>query len=86
MKRYSALSKNFFRQLARGEAVAYFDLEVEATGEKIVVRRPGEEGLTVEFHYRREPGDQYGFSKEQLSGIFAGRARPLYSVRLRAAR
>lgn len=86
MKRYSALSKNFFRQLARGEAVAYFDLEVEATEEKIIIRRPDKEGQTFEFHYRRKPGDHYGFSKEQLTGIFAGHERPLYSVRLRAAR
>jgi hypothetical protein len=86
VKRYSALSKNFFRQLARGEAVAYFDMEVEASEEKIIVRSPDKEGLTVEFHYRRKTGDQYGFSKEQLSGIFAGHERPLYSVRLRAAR
>lgn len=86
MKRYTSLSKNFFRQLARGEEVSYYELSVEATEEKIIVRGPGKEGKMTEFHYRRKPGDLYGFSKEQFSGIFRGRERPVYTIRLRAAR
>lgn len=86
MKRYTALSKNFFRQLSRGEAVSYFEFSVEATDEKIIVRGPGKEGNTVEFHYRRKAGELYGFSKDQFTSIFAGREKPTYTIRLKSAR
>jgi hypothetical protein len=86
LKRYTSLSKNFFRQLARGEEVVYHEFAVEATEEKIVVRGPGREGHTMELHYRRKSGEHYGFSKEQFSGIFAGWEKPVYTIRLRAAR
>jgi hypothetical protein len=80
LKRYTALTKNFFRQLARGEQVAYFDYQVEAREDKILVRAQ-RRGYSLEAHYRRRPGDQYGFSKEQFSRIFANREKPLFTVR-----
>ncbi len=86
MKSYTALTKNFFRSLARGEPVVYLGFEVVATDEKIIVRGPGREGQDVEFHYRRKPGEFYGFSKDQLAAILASHEKPLYTIRLRAAR
>jgi hypothetical protein len=86
VKRYTMLSKNFFRQLARGEAVSYFEFFIEATDEKIIVRAPDKDGSQVEFHYRRKAGELYGFSKDQLASIFAGREKPVYTIRLKAAR
>lgn len=85
MKRYTALTKNFFRQLARGEKVAYNRYVVVATEEKIIVS-----GLSrdreVEYHFRRKSGEYYGFSKDQFSGIFSNQEQPLYTVRTQAAR
>lgn len=86
MKRYTAFTKNFFRQLARGEAVGYFDYEVEAKEDKIIVRGPGRAGRVVELHFRRKTGDAFGFSKDQLEGIFDNREKPVYTIRTSAAR
>lgn len=85
MKRFTAFTKNFFRQLARGEQVAYHEYVVSATEEKIIVR-----GLSrdreVEYHFRRKTGGHYGFSKDQFSSIFSNWEKPLYTVRTPAAR
>ena len=85
MKRYTALTKNFFRQLARGEQVTYHFHTVRVKEEKIIVS--GVKGdSSVEFHYRRRPGETYGFSKEQFERIFSGGAKPLYTIRTTKAR
>jgi ribosomal protein L13 len=85
VKRYTALTKNFFRQLSRGEPVAFHNYVVVANEEKIVVR-----GLSrdreIEYHFRRKTGGHYGFSKDQFAGIFSSREKPLYSVRTPAER
>ncbi|MFQ5894093.1 MAG: hypothetical protein ACE5H5_07235 [Nitrospinota bacterium] len=85
MKRYTTFTKNFFRQLARGEMVAYHDYTVTAIEEKIIVRGLSKD-REVEFHFRRKPGELYGFSKEQFASIFSNRERPLYTIRSPAAR
>lgn len=83
VKEYDALSQNFFRQLARGNAVAYRSFLVETKEDKIIVKRRWQ-GKDLELHFRRRPGDDYGFSKEQFRAIFADREKPMYRVTVRA--
>lgn len=85
MKQYTALTKNFFRQLARGESVSYRGCVIVASGEKIIVRGLSKD-REVELHFRRKSGGLYGFSKDQFAGIFSSREKPLYTVRSPAAR
>ena len=86
MKRYTALTQNMFRHLARGEAVQYRAFEVKCVEEKLIVRGMMQDGREVELHYRRKTGNPSGFSKEQFKNIFAMREKPLFSVNIRSRR
>lgn len=84
MKKYTALTQNLFRHLARGEEVQYGTFQIRVVGEKIVVRGIGKDGRQLELHYRRRPGSEEGFSKQQFKNIFASREKPLFSVSVRS--
>jgi hypothetical protein len=86
MKKYTALTQNMFRHLARGEEVQYQSFRVKAADEKLVVRGALQDGREVELHYRLRPGNEVGFSKEQFKNIFAFREKPIFSVHLRSKR
>ena len=84
MKKYTALTQNLFRHLARGEEVQYGTFQIRVGEEKIVVRGLGKDGRQLELHYRRRPGSEEGFSKQQFKNIFASREKPLFSVSIRS--
>ena len=84
MKKYTALTQNMFRHLARGEEVQYGTFQIRIVEEKIVVRGSGKDGRQLEMHYRRRRGKDEGFSKEQFKNIFASREKPLFSVSIRS--
>lgn len=84
MKKYTALTQNMFRHLARGEEVQYGTFQIRIVAEKIVVRGLGKDGRQLELHYRRRPGSDEGFSKQQFKNIFASREKPLFSVSVRS--
>jgi hypothetical protein len=84
MKKYTALTQNMFRHLARGEEVQYQAFRVKAGDEKVVIRGMLEDGREVELHYRLRPGKEAGFSKEQFKSIFAFREKPIFSINIRS--
>jgi hypothetical protein len=84
MKKYTALTQNMFRHLARGEEVQYQTFRVKASDEKLIVRGMLQDGREVELHYRMRPGQDAGFSKEQFKNIFAFREKPLFSINIRS--
>jgi hypothetical protein len=84
MKKYTALTQNMFRHLARGEEVQYGTFQIRIVEDKIVVRGAGRNGRQLELHYRRRPGNDEGFSKGQFKSIFASREKPLFSVSIRS--
>lgn len=84
MKRYTALTQNMFRHLARGEEVQYQAFRVKSTDDKLIVRGALKDGREVELHFRTKPGKEAGFSKEQFKNIFAFREKPLYSINIRS--
>lgn len=84
MKKYTALTQNLFRHLARGEEVQYGSFQIRIVEEKIVVCGLGKDGRQLELHYRRRPGKDEGFSKAQFKSIFASREKPLFSVSIRS--
>lgn len=86
MKKYTALTQNMFRHLARGEEVQYGAFRVKTADEKLVVRGVVQDGREVELHYRVRPGKEEGFSKEQFKNIFAFREKPIFSVHIRSRR
>jgi hypothetical protein len=86
MKKYTALTQNMFRHLARGEEVQYQAFHVKASDEKLIVRGRLQDGREVELHYRIRPGQEAGFSKEQFKNIFAFREKPLFSINIRSRR
>ena len=86
MKKYTALTQNMFRHLARGEEVQYQALRVKTAEDKVVVRGAFRDGHEVELHYRLRPGKDAGFSKEQFKNIFASREKPLFSINIRSRR
>ena len=86
MKRYTALTQNMFKHLARGEEVQYRSFQVKSIEDKLVVRGMLQDGRAVELHFRRRPGKEAGFSKEQFKNIFAFREKPLFSVNIRSRR
>lgn len=84
MNKYTALTQNMFRHLARGEEVQYQTFRVKVTEEKLVVRGMLQDGREVELHYRVRPGKEAGFSKEQFKNIFAFREKPIFSINIRS--
>ncbi len=86
MKKYTALTQNMFRHLARGEEVQYQALRVKTMEGKVIVRGAYKDGHEVELHYRLRPGKEVGFSKEQFKNIFASREKPLFSINIRSQR
>ncbi len=86
MKKYTALTQNMFRHLARGEEVEYQSFRVKTSDGKLVVRGTLKDGREVELHYRLRPGKEAGFSKEQFKNIFAFREKPLFSINIRSRR
>ena len=84
MKKYTALTQNMFRHLARGEEVQYRTFQVKSVQDKLIVRGLLQDGREMELHYRRQPGKEAGFSKEQFKKIFAFREKPLFSVNIRS--
>ncbi len=84
MKKYTAITQNMFRHLARGEEIQYGAFLVKKVDEKVIVKGVVRDGHEMELHYRIRPGDQSGFSKEQFKNIFAFREKPLFSVNIRA--
>jgi hypothetical protein len=84
MKKYTALTQNMFRHLARGEEVQYNAFRVKTSDDKLVIRGVLEDGREVELHYRLRPGKEAGFSKEQFKNIFAFREKPLFSINIRS--
>jgi hypothetical protein len=86
MKKYTALTQNMFRHLARGEEVQYQAFLVKTEADKLIVRGKMHDGREVELHYRRRPGKDAGFSKEQFKSIFAFREKPIFSVNIRSRR
>jgi hypothetical protein len=84
MKKYTALTQNMFRHLARGEEVEYQAFRVKTTDGKLVVRGALQDGREVELHYRLRPGKEAGFSKEQFKSIFAFREKPLFRINIRS--
>ena len=84
MKKYTALTQNMFRHLARGEEVQYFNFQVKSVEEKLVVRGTLQDGREMELHYKRRPGKESGFSKEQFKNIFAFQEKPLFSINIRS--
>ena len=84
MKRYTALTQNMFRHLARGEEVEYQAFRVKTSDGKLVVRGALKDGREVELHYRVRPGKEAGFSKEQFKNIFAFREKPIFSINIRS--
>jgi hypothetical protein len=86
MKKYTALTQNMFRHLARGEEVQYQAFRVKTADSKLIVRGALKDGREVELHYRLRPGKEAGFSKEQFKNIFAFREKPIFSVNIRSRR
>ncbi len=86
MKKYTALTQNMLRHLARGEEVEYRTLRVKAVDDKLIVRGVLPDGREMELHYRLRPGKEAGFSKEQLKNILAFREKPLFRINVRARR
>jgi hypothetical protein len=86
MKKYTALTQNMFRHLARGEEVQYQAFRVKTAEGKLIVRGELKDGREVELHYRIRSGKEAGFSKEQFKNIFAFREKPLFSVNIRSRR
>jgi hypothetical protein len=86
MKKYTALTQNMFRHLARGEEVQYQAFLVKTEADKLIVRGKMNDGREVELHYRRRPGKDAGFSKDQFKSIFAFREKPIFSVNIRSRR
>lgn len=84
MKSYTALTQNMFRHLARGEEVQYLNFQVKSVEEKLVVRGQLKDGREVELHFKRRPGKDAGFSKEQFKNIFAFREKPMFSINIRS--
>ena len=84
MNKYTALTQNMFRHLARGEEVQYQTFRVKAADEKLIVRGMLQDGREVELHYRLRPGKEAGFSKEQFKNIFAFREKPIFSINIRS--
>lgn len=50
MKKYTALTQNMFRHLARGEEVQYQAFRVKTSDEKLIVRGMLQDGREVELH------------------------------------
>ena len=86
MKKYTALTQNMFRHLARGEEVQYGAFRIKTAEEKIIVRGVVKDGHEMELHYRLRQGNEAGFSKEQFKNIFAMREKPLFSINIRSRR
>ena len=86
MKKYTALTQNMFRHLARGEEVQYGAFRIKTAEEKIIVRGVVKDGHEMELHYRLKQGNEAGFSKEQFKNIFAMREKPLFSINIRSRR
>lgn len=86
MKKYTVLTQNMFRHLARGEEVQYQAFRVKSTDGKLIVRGARKDGREMELHYRVRPGREAGFSKEQFKNIFASREKPIFSVNIRSKR
>jgi hypothetical protein len=86
MKKYTVLTQNMFRHLARGEEVEYQAFRVKTTDGKLVIRGALPDGREMELHYRLRPGKEAGFSKEQFKNIFAFREKPLFSINIRSKR
>lgn len=86
MKRYTALTQNMFRHLARGEEVQYRAFQVKSVEDKLIVRGELQDGREMELHFRRRPGKDEGFSKEQFKNIFAFREKPIFSINIRSRR
>ncbi len=84
MKKYTALTQNMFRHLARGEEVQYQSFQVKSVEDKLVVRGKLRDGREVELHFRRRSGKEVGFSKEQFKNIFAFREKPIFSINIRS--
>jgi hypothetical protein len=84
MKKYTALTQNMFRHLARGEEVQYQTFRVKTADGKLIVKGALKDGREVEFHYRIRPGKEAGFSKEQFKNIFAFREKPMFSINIRS--
>jgi len=84
MKTYTALTQNMFRHLARGEEVQYNAFQVKSVEDKLIVRGQYQDGREVEMHFRRRPGKDAGFSKEQFKNIFAFREKPLFHINIRS--
>ncbi|ETX05118.1 MAG: hypothetical protein ETSY2_24910 [Candidatus Entotheonella gemina] len=84
MKKYTALTQNMFRHLARGEEVQYNAFQVKSVEDKFIVRGQYQDGREVEMHFRRRPGKDAGFSKEQFKNIFAFREKPIFHVNIRS--
>lgn len=84
MKQYTALTQNMFRHLARGEEVIYKAFQVKSVDDKLIVRGQYQDGREVEMHFRRKPGKDAGFSKEQFKNIFAFREKPIYHINIRS--
>lgn len=86
MKKYTALTQNMFRHLARGEEVQYGAFRIKTAEAKIIVRGVVKDGHEMELHYRLRQGNEAGFSKEQFKSIFAMREKPLFSINIRSRR
>ena len=86
MKKYTDLTQNMFRHLARGEEVQYRAFQVKTTEDKVIVRGAYRDGHEVELHFRLRPGKDVGFSKKQFKNIFASREKPLFSINIRSRR
>jgi len=84
VKRYTALTQNMFRHLARGEEVQYNAFQVKSVDDKLIVRGQYQDGREVEMHFRRRPGKEAGFSKEQFKNIFAFREKPIFHINIRS--
>ena len=84
MKKYTALTQNMFRHLSRGEEVQYNGFEVKSVDDKLIVRGQYPDGRELEMHYRRRPGKESGFSKEQFKNIFAFREKPIFHINIRS--
>jgi hypothetical protein len=84
MKKYTALTQNMFRHLARGEEVQYNAFQDKSVEDKLIVLGQYQDGLEVEMQFRRRPGKEAGFSKEQFKNIFAFREKPIFHINIRS--
>ena len=86
MKKYTALTQNMFRHLARGEEVQYRAFRVRTVDSKLIIRGTLDDGRDVELQYRLRPGKEAGFSKQKFKNLFAFREKPIFSVNIRSRR